>query len=391
MSNISYVSYAVYAFKQDHKKAGMRVLPLVSGPDFAGMSAWDHQVKMIDETDMKPEARVQMVAELRLIKEKTMMALEKEWVENDADDEKVKGAISRLNLASVRLEGREVRAWLNFLVVKERWEDAMAYLESLEEEEVKKEAAAENGFGSALQLLLGKKGREEMSLLSLIMLATRLKEAGVEGCSEDGKTVARCALQLDKTLEWMTGGEVDVGRWKGVTAEGGRVTKIDWGGLGMKGVVTVAFGKLRKLEELCLLEQDYAFAVPEGLQGLRERLGSGWKVGVGVHDGSEEQFDGWEGVTEAVVEVGVKEVGWSAFNACKNLTRACVGEGVEKIDMFAFNRCQKLAEVTIARSVKKVNNDAFHGTALKVVRISKSAQYESRSFPEGCEVVFYED
>jgi len=46
------------------------------GDGFAGMDAWDHQVKMIDEKDTKPAARVQMAAELRLIKEKTTTALE---------------------------------------------------------------------------------------------------------------------------------------------------------------------------------------------------------------------------------------------------------------------------------------------------------------------------
>ena len=51
------------------------------------------------------------------------------------------------------------------------------------------------------------------------------------------------------------------------------------------------------------------FVVPEVLQGLRKRLGSGWKIGVAVHDGSQNQFWGFEGVVEGVVEEGVKKEG----------------------------------------------------------------------------------
>jgi len=170
ITNVSYVSYAVYAFKQDHKKSGLQVHPMGSKYDFAGMSAWDHQIKMIDETDMKPEARAQMVAELRLVKEKTMMTLEKEWAENGAGELEVRGPIEQMSGESVRLGGGEVRAWLNFLAVKERWGDAIEYLESLEEGNVKLEVAAKNDFGNAL-LNVAKfgEGSDAENLLGLLL------------------------------------------------------------------------------------------------------------------------------------------------------------------------------------------------------------------------------
>ena len=57
------------------------------------------------------------------------------------------------------------------------------------------------------------------------------------------------------------------------------MTKIDWSGLGMKGVVPVEFEQLGELEELCLLEKECVFEVPSGLQGLRERVGLGPVLG----------------------------------------------------------------------------------------------------------------
>lgn len=50
-------------------------------------------------------------------------------------------------------------------------------------------------------------------------------------------------------------------------------------------------------------------------------MGSGWKVGVAVHDGSD-SFIGWQSVVAAVVKKGVKKVGSMAFRGCRNMTKA---------------------------------------------------------------------
>jgi len=82
----------------------------------------------------------------------------------------VKEAVEQINLASVRLGGEKVRVWLNFLAVKERFGDAVDYLESLEVEEVKLEVVAKNDFGNALYNVakLGE-GDDALKLLGLIL------------------------------------------------------------------------------------------------------------------------------------------------------------------------------------------------------------------------------
>lgn len=57
----------------------------------------------------------------------------------------------------------------------------------------------------------------------------------------------------------------------------------------------------------------------------------------------------------------------------------------------AFEGCENLHFVRIPKSVKKIGNHAFTGTALECVMISKSCRYSFNSFPQNCEILFYED
>jgi len=109
------------------------------------------------------------------------------------------------------------------------------------------EVAAKNDFGNALyNVAKCWEGDEEvlMRLVDLLM-----------GRSEDSKIVARCALQFGKTFEWLNGGEVDLGKWKGVIAEGDKATKLEWSGLEMKGPAPVELRHLGTLGELWLCER----------------------------------------------------------------------------------------------------------------------------------------
>ena len=57
----------------------------------------------------------------------------------------------------------------------------------------------------------------------------------------------------------------------------------------------------------------------------------------------------------------------------------------------AFEGCENLHFVRIPKSVKKIGDHAFTRTALECVMVSKSCRYSINSFPQNCEILFYED
>ncbi len=56
----------------------------------------------------------------------------------------------------------------------------------------------------------------------------------------------------------------------------------------------------------------------------------------------------------------------------------------------AFENAEKLRKIIIPESVKKIGKKSFSGTALKSVKIASDCEYSVSSFPEGCEIEFYE-
>jgi hypothetical protein len=57
----------------------------------------------------------------------------------------------------------------------------------------------------------------------------------------------------------------------------------------------------------------------------------------------------------------------------------------------AFYNAESLEYVRIPKSVTSIGIQAFQGTKLQKVMISKKCKYYLSSFPFGCEVLFYED
>lgn len=57
----------------------------------------------------------------------------------------------------------------------------------------------------------------------------------------------------------------------------------------------------------------------------------------------------------------------------------------------AFQNCRNLHFVKIPRSVTEIGQSSFEGTALTKVCISRNCVYSPSSFPDGCEVIYYED
>ena len=56
----------------------------------------------------------------------------------------------------------------------------------------------------------------------------------------------------------------------------------------------------------------------------------------------------------------------------------------------AFENAEKLKKIVIPESVKKIGENSFSGTALESVKIASDCEYSESSFPENCEIGFYE-
>ena len=57
----------------------------------------------------------------------------------------------------------------------------------------------------------------------------------------------------------------------------------------------------------------------------------------------------------------------------------------------AFTGCTRLAYISIPESVKEIGYRAFAETALTKVRIARDCVYDPTSFPEGCEIWYYDE
>ena len=57
----------------------------------------------------------------------------------------------------------------------------------------------------------------------------------------------------------------------------------------------------------------------------------------------------------------------------------------------AFTGCSRLAYISIPESVKEIGYRAFAETALTKVRIARDCVYDPTSFPEGCEIWYYDE
>lgn len=59
-------------------------------------------------------------------------------------------------------------------------------------------------------------------------------------------------------------------------------------------------------------------------------------------------------------------------------------------DKGAFFGVSSLTTAKIPKSVQTIGEKAFAGTGLTKIKISRNCTYSSTSFPEGCEIEFYE-
>jgi hypothetical protein len=57
----------------------------------------------------------------------------------------------------------------------------------------------------------------------------------------------------------------------------------------------------------------------------------------------------------------------------------------------AFENCENLHYVRIPKSVRSIGPDAFKNTSLTKVCISRDCTFFESSFPDGCEIIYYDN
>ncbi|GMI30929.1 hypothetical protein TeGR_g9941 [Tetraparma gracilis] len=96
--NLGYASYVVGFYVFDEKKVKNLYQVVPDEGDRFNMSAWNSHVKLIDELDLVPADREQMVGEMKLLRAKVLVAMEKELGKETGEAEEAKAAgYSRVN------------------------------------------------------------------------------------------------------------------------------------------------------------------------------------------------------------------------------------------------------------------------------------------------------
>ena len=76
-------------------------------------------------------------------------------------------------------------------------------------------------------------------------------------------------------------------------------------------------------------------------------------------------------LTEVTIPGSVKKLGAGIFSTCEKLSKVTIKEGVPKIPEGTFENCEKIKSINLPSSIKKIGKDAFDGTGIKSIKISK--------------------
>ncbi|GMI36942.1 hypothetical protein TeGR_g10326 [Tetraparma gracilis] len=391
LCNLAYATYVVGFFLFEEKKT--KNLNQVA-PDekvWFGMSAWNSHAKLIDEMDLAPADREQMVGEMMLLRTKVLAAMEKELGAATGEAEEVmaqvNAALAKIRADTLRLEGgtdnipadsdgvkyraRVKSKWRNVEIatvpasVTRLGEGDFAGCNHLKGVELH-EGVTEIG-----KLAFANSSLTKMSIPASVK---RVGEQVFAGCTalltvelHDGVTeIGEAAFQKCSSLTELkipaSVSKLDAGMFEGCTA----LLTVELHD-GVTEIGEAAFKDCSSLTEL---------NIPASVRRLGERLFQSCTAlrVVELHEGVTEigkaAFGNCTSLTEITIPASVRRLGENVFQGCTALRVVELHEGVTEIGELAFVNCASLTEITIPASVRRLGENVFQGcTALRVVEL----------------------
>ncbi|GMI36933.1 hypothetical protein TeGR_g10326 [Tetraparma gracilis] len=318
LCNLAYATYVVGFFLFEEKKT--KNLNQVA-PDekvWFGMSAWNSHAKLIDEMDLAPADREQMVGEMMLLRTKVLAAMEKELGAATGEAEEV---MAQLAFANSSLTKMSIPA------------------------SVKR--VGEQVFAGCTALLT----------VELHDGVTEIGEAAFQKCS------SLTELKIPASVS-----KLDAGMFEGCTAL--LTVELHDG---------AAFGNCTSLTEITI-PASFAFvnctsltkmSIPASVKRVGEQVFAGCTalLTVELHDGVTKiglgAFLNCSSLAELKIPASVSKLDSGMFFGCTALRTVELHDGVKEIGWRAFYNCNSLTEIKAALGTK-IDDNAFHGcTALE--------------------------
>ncbi|GMI22657.1 hypothetical protein TeGR_g12571 [Tetraparma gracilis] len=354
LCNLGYATYVVGVFFFEEKKNVNLNQVAPDEKDWFGMSAWNSHVKLIDETDLAPAAREQMVGEMKLLRTKVVAAMAKEFGASEGEEfddvgVHIEDALAKITADTTRIGGEAAKALgVNAMYKKMGLELVQVYARTKQPINTITHLKV-----PAYVTQLDKNAFEGCTALLTVELhdgVTEIGEAAFQDCS------SLTELKIPASVSKL-GNEI----FKGCTAL--RTVELHDG---VTEIGAAAFQDCRSLTEL---------KIPASVSKLGNEIFKGCTAlrTVELHDGVTEigtVFQNCSSLTELKIPASVSKLSSRMFAGCTALRTVELHDGVTEIGEAAFSNCSSLTELKIPASVSKLSSWTFMGcAALRTVEL----------------------
>ncbi|GMI33404.1 hypothetical protein TeGR_g9550 [Tetraparma gracilis] len=312
--NLIYATYVVGFFFFEEKKIKNRTKVVPDEEDLFKMSAWDSHVKLIDELDLVPADREQMVGEMKLLRTKVLVAIEKEL---GAATSEAGGAMAQADATLAKLKADTTR--------------------------IEGDAAELLGLQEAMY----KRVREAMYKKELIKLVKVYA-----GTFQPIETITKLKIPLDVM-------KLEEGLGQGCTA----LVAVELHD-GVTEIGDSAFGNCSSLAEI---------NVPASVTKLGEKVFEGCTQlrAVELHDGVVEIGDSAFGNCRSLSEIK------DAFRYCSSLAEMRIPPSVTELAAGMFSGCTALRVVELHDGVTIIGGNVFENCSSLTEEKAEAEGYSS--------------